>query len=236
MKKIVLALGVVLGASSISFAEPNLTHLKEILGNNLKIEKVVPTEIDNVQEIYIEGVNIPLYITADGRYLIEGSITDLVKKVNLSEERQNTVRKTELAKIPESEMIVYEPKDAKYEVTIFTDVSCPYCKKLHDEIPEYLKEGIKVRYLAFPAISKAEKMESVWCAKDPKKAIVDALNKKNVDTVKCGENNPVEKQYALGISFGVTGTPNIILENGQMLGGYVPAKELIPLIKANKKN
>ncbi len=235
MKKIAVALGLMLATTSISVAKTDLSHIESILGG-MKVEKVSPSGVKGINELYIEGVNLPLYLSEDGRYLFEGQITDLVDRVNLTENRQNKIRTMALEKMNPKDMIIYSPEGAKkHTITVFTDVNCPYCKKLHDDIPKYLKEGVEVRYMAFPAIATKERMESVWCAKDPKAAVDAAMNKRQVDAkVKCEGESPVEAQYQLGISFGITGTPNIILENGQMIGGYVPAEELLNLIKSGK--
>ena len=234
MKKMAVALGVMMATTTISMAKTDLSHIESILGG-MKVEKVSPSGVKGINELYIEGVNLPLYLSEDGRYLFEGQITDLVERVNLTENRQNKIRSMALEKMDPKDMIIYSPEGKKkHMITVFTDVNCPYCQKLHNDIPKYLEEGIEVRYLAFPAIATKERMESVWCAKDTKAAADLAMNKRKVDEkIKCEGASPVEAQYQLGISFGITGTPNIILENGQMIGGYVPAEELIKLINSN---
>lgn len=234
MKKMAVALGLMMATTTISMAKTDLSHIESILGG-MKVEKVSPSGVKGINELYIEGVNLPLYLSEDGRYLFEGQITDLVERVNLTENRQNKIRSMALEKMDPKDMIIYSPEGKKkHTITVFTDVNCPYCQKLHNDIPKYLEEGIEVRYLAFPAIATKERMESVWCAKDTKAAADLAMNKRKVDEkIKCEGASPVEAQYQLGISFGITGTPNIILENGQMIGGYVPAEELIKLINSN---
>lgn len=232
MKKITIAT-ILMMATAVSFAKTDLTHVEGILGS-MKVEKVVPSDVKGIQELYVEGVNLPLYLSDDGKYLFEGQITDLVNRVNLTENRQNKIRTSALEKLDVDGMIVYSPKgEKKSTITVFTDVNCPYCKKLHDDVPKYNEAGIEVRYLAFPAIATKERMESVWCAKDTKESFELAINKRKADpSIKCTANNPVDAQYQLGISFGITGTPNIILEDGQMIGGYIPAEELIPLVNS----
>ncbi len=231
MKKTAVVLSLMMAATPIAFSQTDLSHIESVLGG-MKIEKVSPSGVKGINELYIEGVNLPLYLSEDGRFLFEGEITDLVKRVNLTENRQNKIRVMALEKVSPENMIVYSPEGKKKSfITVFTDVNCPYCKKLHDDIPKYLKEGVEVRYLAFPAIATKERMEGVWCASDPKAAIDLAMTKRKVDDkVICEGVSPVEEQYQLGISFGITGTPNIVLENGQMIGGYVPAEELLRLI------
>lgn len=233
MKKIAAVLSLMTATMPIAFSQTDLTHIQSVLGG-MNIEKVSPSGVKGINELYIEGVNLPLYLSEDGRFLFEGEITDLVEKVNLTENRQNKIRVIALEKVAPKDMIIYSPEGKKKSsITVFTDVNCPYCKKLHDEIPKYLKAGVEVRYLAFPAIATKERMESVWCAADPKSAIDLAMTKRKVDEkIVCEGVSPVEAQYQLGISFGITGTPNIILENGQMIGGYVPVEELLRLINS----
>lgn len=233
MRQIAIAAGLLVATTTASFAKTDLTNVEAILGG-MKVEKVVPSGVTGIQELYVEGVNLPLYLSDDGKYLIEGQITDLVNRVNLTENRQNTIRSSALEKLDVKDMIVYSPKgEKKATITVFTDVNCPYCKKLHDDVPAYNKAGIEVRYLAFPAVATKERMEGVWCAADPKAAFELAINKRKVDEkVKCATNGAVDAHYQMGISFGITGTPNIILENGQMIGGFIPANELIPLVNS----
>ncbi|MCY1242011.1 Thiol:disulfide interchange protein DsbC [compost metagenome] len=114
---------------------------------------------------------------------------------------------------------------------MFTDTTCPYCQKLHAEVPELNKRGIEVRYLAFPrqgpGSSGDQQLQSIWCAKDRQAAINDMFHEKEVKSAKC--DNPVDKQFELGQMVGVQGTPAIILANGQMLPGYQSAGQIAKL-------
>ena len=71
------------------------------------------------------------YVTADGRYAFSGDLVELGTNVNLTELHRREVRTRELAAVPESQMLIFSPKDPKYTVSVFTDVDCPYCRKLH---------------------------------------------------------------------------------------------------------
>ena len=141
-----------------------------------------------------------------------------------------------LAAASESNMIVFGPANAKMTVTVFTDIDCGYCRKLHGEIDGYLAEGIKVRYLFFPrsgvGTPSFDKAISVWCADDRKAALTDAKAGKSIPDKKC--DNPVKEQMELGEKLGVSGTPAIILESGEMVPGYVPPKRLATMIKDGK--
>jgi thiol:disulfide interchange protein DsbC len=61
-----------------------------------------------------------------------------------------------------------------------------------------------------------------------------------MDEVKAGDSisqqecdNPVQAQYELGQKVGVTGTPALVLEDGTLLPGYVPAARLQQMLELN---
>jgi len=111
---------------------------------------------------------------------------------------------------------------------VFTDIDCGYCRKLHGEIDQFNAKGITVRYLAFPrsgiGAPSYNKAVSVWCDKDPQAAMTRAKNGETLPKADC--DNPVKEQYELGQLIGVQGTPAIIMEDGALLPGYVPAAKL----------
>ena len=67
-------------------------------------------------------------------------------------------------------------------------------------------------------------MVSVWCADDVQQAMTDAKAGRRVNKVAC--ENPVADHFHLGNMLGVRGTPTIVLENGEILPGYLPPDEL----------
>jgi len=169
------------------------------------------------------------YLFADGRYIFRGDIIDLVGGVNLTETAQKRTRAAAIESLGEDSMIVFSPQDeVKGTITVFTDITCPYCAKLHREVAQLNKNGIKVRYLAYPRVgvpsSVADDMASVWCADDPREALTDAKSGFGVDPRSC--QNPVKQHYDMGRRVGVNGTPAIFLEDGSMLPGYVPYARL----------
>lgn len=176
----------------------------------------------------IFGANI-VYISADGRYLVRGDIIDMEQGENLTELERNGIRKQAIDGLGEETMIVFAPKgQTKSTITVFTDYTCPYCAKLHREVPQLNAEGVKVRYLAFPRAGYpspvATTLASIWCADDPQQAMTDAKSGRNVEPKECP--NPVETHYEMGQRVGVRGTPAIVLDDGSMVGGYVPYDRL----------
>ncbi|MCB1647305.1 MAG: DsbC family protein [Pseudomonadales bacterium] len=201
-------------------ARPDLTY------SNLQ-KSVLP----GFWEVEINGGQ-KLYVTEDGSHFIVGDLfrIDPNRFTNLSEEGRNIRRKTLLDQLDEKDMVVFKPYsgDPKAVLTVFTDIDCTFCRKLHQEVPELNRRGIEVRYLAYPraGIDSAsyDKIVSAWCADNPQMALTKAKSGTSIPPLTC--DNPVAEQYELGGEMGVTGTPTLILEDGSLISGYMPADAL----------
>lgn len=169
------------------------------------------------------------YISSDGRYLLQGDLIDLDRQVNMSEESRDEARKEMMSAIPEEQMIVFSPEQVKYSISVFTDVDCTYCRRLHSQIDEYLEEGIQVRYLLYPRNGPTSaswaKAEQVWCSDNRNEALTLAKLDKAFQSESC-DASIVSSHYLLGQDVGLRGTPAIIFENGELVSGYVPADQL----------
>jgi thiol:disulfide interchange protein DsbC len=174
------------------------------------------------------------YVTADGKYAFTGDLVELATNSNLTEARRRDMRVKAIAGFPESQMLIFGPKDPKYTVTVFTDVDCPYCRKLHSEIAEYNHLGVRVRYLFYPRsgpnTESWTKAEQVWCSADRNDALTRAKLGEELKTKPCADN-PVARSYALGKDFAIEGTPAIVMADGEMLPGYVPPDVLVQHLK-----
>lgn len=176
-------------------------------------------------------------MTEDVQYLITGDLYQVANNglLNLTEIERNDYRKTSIAAIDESEKLVFAPEREKASITVFTDVDCGYCRKLHKEVPELNRMGIAIRYLAYPRAgiqsSTYKKMVSVWCAENPQAALTKAKQGQEIPERNC--ENPVARHFLLGNEFGVTGTPALVLEDGRLISGYLPAKDLAALLGVN---
>jgi thiol:disulfide interchange protein DsbC len=197
----------------------------ESLVPGAKIDSITETVLPNMYEVSIDGRVV--YVSADGKYLLQGSIYDIANKIDLTEASRAGARKQVLGEIKDG-FIVFAPENPKYSITVFTDIDCGYCRKLHGEIQAYNDAGIEVKYLFFPRAGVGSpsfaKAEAVWCAADQRKAMTDAKAGVDVPSQQC--TNPIAEQYALGQRAGVNGTPAIFTPDGDQLGGYVPAAQL----------
>ena len=193
----------------------------------LPVESIRPSPIDGVSEVQL-GSRI-FYISNDGKYLLQGNLIDMKTRVDLSEERRKEIRVGAIDDLGKDKMIVFPAKSPKHEITVFTDIDCTYCRKLHREIEQYNARGITVRYVMYPRSGvntpSYDKAVAVWCEKDHQDALTRAKAGEELTGSKdC--DNPVKDHMKLGETMGLRGTPAIVLANGEMLPGYVPADKL----------
>ena len=192
-----------------------------------QIDSIGPSIIPGYKEVGIGGKVV--YVSADGRYLMQGSLVDLNTRDNLTEVSEGALRRGQLDAVPRDRRIVFSPKNPKYRITVFTDVDCGYCRKMHSQIADYMKAGISVEYLFFPRAGigseSFNKAVAVWCSSDRNKALTDAKLDKPIAKKTC--TNPVTKDYALGQRIGIDGTPAIFAADGTQLGGYLSPVDML---------
>ncbi|ROS05208.1 thiol:disulfide interchange protein DsbC [Sinobacterium caligoides] len=217
--------------------EKVMAKLKEGRGD-LPYGKLEKSPLEGIYQVSIDG-GPTLYVDKTGSHFIAGDLFRIESGefVNLSEESRaaqmqafNGTRKEMMAKVKPEDMIIFPAKGkTKATISVFTDVDCGYCRKLHKEVPALNKMGVTVQYLAYPRAgigsNSYKKIASAWCAKDPRAALGQLKAGKQITTNVCGDN-PVAAQYALGQQVGVTGTPALVLEDGSLVPGYMPAEQL----------
>ncbi len=230
----VIVSGSLLSSTAFSASTPEL---------DAALNKLMPgTKPSSIEESALPGLyevsygSTVFYFNKDASLMFRGDIIDVNKRVNLTENKRGEARGKLLASMDESKMIVFPAKNEKAKVTVFTDIDCPYCVKLHREMADYNAEGITVRYMAYPrsgiGTRSYKKAVNVWCSDNPAKAMGDAKEGKTIADKTC--DNPVAQQFQLGQALGVNGTPSIFLEDGTSLPGYVPPKRLSAAIDMNK--
>lgn len=192
-----------------------------------KDSEIIATDAENVFRIDIQGTFAYAYV--DGDLVLIGDLLNSKTKANLGDLASAEIMASKIANVPVEKMIVYGPKDAKRHITVFTDIDCGYCRKLHREVPELNAAGVQVRYLAFPRAGvdseSYKKYVSVWCNADQQASLTSAKSGGSVANSTC--NNPIAENYNLGRDVGVTGTPTIILDDGRVTPGYMPFAALL---------
>lgn len=222
-------------ASAAPAADANTPDARAIeairrLNPQVPIDRIEAAPMAGFRQAIVGGQVV--YVSDDGRYVFVpgsgGALYDASARRNLSEGALAAMRRQLLDKIPASERIVFSPPEPEHTVTVFTDVACGYCQRLHEEIAEYNKQGIAVEYLAFPRMGLGSEdyrtMVSVWCAADRRQALTRAKRGEPVPSKSC--KTTVDMQYDIGQRVGLTGTPMILAEDGTQLGGYVPPAQL----------
>ena len=225
-----LAVSVMAGSTLFAAEDAELEEVRAKM--NSMFEAIGP---ENVNRSPVEGWytvtkgSVVAYVSADGRYLLQGDMIDLDNQVNLSDQTRNSARREVMSNLEDDRTILFSPSEVKHRVTVFTDVDCTYCRKLHSQIDEYLEAGIEVRYLLYPrngpASSSWGTSENVWCARDRNSALTAAKQDREFESQKC-DASAISEHYQLGQSVGLTGTPAIIFDDGTLVSGYLPPAAL----------
>jgi thiol:disulfide interchange protein DsbC len=234
LHRILMLAGTVLTvASNSSYASEVAQDIDQVRAELSKMmpaagsAEITKTDATNVFQVEVKGNFYYAYV--DGDHILFGDLLNTKTKVNVGQEQKSKRISDTIAGVSTDKMIVYGPKDAKRHITVFTDIDCGYCRKLHQEVPQLNEAGIQVRYLAFPRAGVGSKSHkkyiSVWCNADQQTALTDAKAGKDVPAASC--ENPVAETYELGQKVGVEGTPTIIYDDGSMTPGYIPSDRLI---------
>lgn len=217
---------------------------ESVAENIAKRLQVEPTIVERtpITGIYIAVFgDLPKYVESSGRFLFRkarlidaqgkdfaNTVLDKAKQVK---QQQNIAI---LQSVNENDLLVYTPEQASGEyITVFTDVDCPFCQQLHQEVPQYLQAGMSVRYILFPRSGKPSpayvKAASVWCSQDPLTALDLAESGNPIPEVNC--EHPLDEFLQIARAFNLLGTPAIMLKDGRLLHGYHSFDEVMRLVQ-----
>ncbi len=221
--------GLLLTTSMVAQAQDEFSVVEErirALAPNAQSIAISETPIEGILMVQVGGDIV--YATADGKFLIQGRVVNLETHEDLTEVAKSEVRRELMAGIDASKQITFAPENPAYDLTVFTDIDCGYCRKLHAQVKEYNDNGIAIHYMAFPRAgigsNSYDKAVSVWCASDQQAALTLAKQGADPDPEHC--ENPIAEQYELGVALGVTGTPALLTKDGTLIPGYVPPEQL----------
>ena len=244
MSKFFLRIGNLLPAVVLLFAVPvsaqedsaELQKVREVVSG--RFAEISPEEVFKSQIpgwYTIRKGAIVAYISADGRYLLQGDMIDLESNANLTEESRNDARVKMMSDVPNEQLIVFTPDNVEATVSIFTDIDCTFCRRLHSQLDEYMAEGIEIRYFLYPRNGPTSpswaKAENVWCADDRNEALTLAKMDEEYPTRSC-DASVVSSHYLIGQDVGLRGTPAIVLHDGSLFSGYLPPDQLKQAIVA----
>lgn len=235
----ILSMGLVFSSQSLAGEAEDISVIKKVLGELMpqaQAESIKPAAFPGMYEA-IFGPQI-IYISGDGRYMLEGDLYDLKNRMNLTETKRRVARARAMRGMDENTMVVFSPgaDKVKHTITAFTDIDCGYCRKMHKQMDEYNKLGIAMRYLAYPRSGVNTpsyfKAVSVWCADDKQAAMTRAKSGETLAKADC--ETPIKAHMDAAKLVGVTGTPTMVLENGRVIPGYVEPKRLIKILEQLK--
>ena len=230
-----LPFSLLLASTSVFSANDGVEMLRKALAKNMprtEITQITESPVPGLYEVIV-GAQV-VYMDQSARYMLDGDLVDLASRVNYTERSKSKIRLTAINALGEDNMLIYTPKQVDHTITVVTDIDCPYCRRLHSEMDQYMASNVKVRYIFMPLKGKSdfETTVSVWCAKDKNNALDLAKSGIKIEALNC--DNPIKDHLALSRQIGIRGTPAIILETGEMLPGYVPAAKLLK--EMNKQN
>jgi thiol:disulfide interchange protein DsbC len=236
----VAAMGFAVAAFAADTDEKAIREAVQSVAPGIKVDSIQPAPIAGFSQVIASGQLV--YVSNDGKYMMHGNLIDLKSRTDLSEQAWATVRKAAIAKIPDSQKLIFGPANPKHTVIVFTDVDCGFCRELHKHIDEYNKQGIAVEYLFWPRegikttagndTPSYTRAVSVWCSADRKTAFTEAISGKSIEPKTC--KNPVSDDFDLGVNLGVNGTPTIVTEDGIVIGGYVTPAQMMQALDATR--
>lgn len=244
MKKVILST-MMLASLTVSAATTNEAKYEQLISQHAKqkvnVTHVKDTPMPGVKEVVVNGAfgNEVFYLSEDGSYLIEGQMLDMKAGVNLKQKTEKSLRKEVMADHKgQLQSIDFFPETMTDHVTVFTDIDCGYCRKLHQEVEQYNDLGIGISYVFFPRgglqSPAYDKAVNVWCSADKKQAMTLAKAGGEIEPKMC--KNPITSQFNLAIQAGVhkVGTPSVVTADGTLIRGYLPPTHLKQRLEAQK--
>lgn len=204
-----------------------------------KLKPLFGTEPDSLKPtpvpgVYEAGFGMELiYVSQDGRYFFSGDMIDGETRKNLSEDTRSNARMTKFKELDADKAISFKAKgDEKHVLSVFTDIDCPFCVKMHNEVPKLNELGVTVNYYGYPRAGVGsgshKKLVNVWCSDDQQQAMTDSKGGKTLEAKEC--ETPIAEHFTIGRQLGVTGTPALITDGGMLIPGYRPAAQLAKML------
>jgi len=233
MKFVSVAFALLFGLATAgaALADQERSELKaaieSLVGDALPDDAIEQSATAGLYIVYLNGTVYHAYLQDD--VLLIGEAFDLDQGISLNDEITNREVSASIEQISTDDMIIFAAQDAKRHLTVYTDIDCGYCQRFHQEVPILNAAGLEVRYVAFPRsgvdTASYDKIVTVWCSDNPQQAMTQAKAGVALDPLSC--SNPVADQYQAGVSGGVRGTPTLVLDDGTVIGGYMPAENLL---------
>lgn len=233
-KKILIAACLSLFALQASADEASLKKKFEAAYPKIKIESIVKTPFAGLYEVFFSGQII--YTDEEMSFLIaEGHLVDPKTKRDITGDRLEELNKVDFASLPLDKAIKVVKGNGKRKLVVFSDVDCPYCKRLERNELTNLTD-VTVYTFLYPIDQlhpdAKNKSKSIWCAKDRVAAWNNWILHDKLPGSASSCETPIELVGDLARRYGVVSTPTLVFEDGKRLLGAYPHKEIETRLQA----
>ena len=191
--------------------------------------EISPSPIENLYEVSVGDTRF--FVDKTGTYLISGDMYTIASQTKTlsSNARKKIIQKIE--RYGSDRMLIYGKKSNRKSVYVITDYTCPYCTKFHRGVPSIVASNITVKYILFSRHGvrspSARTMSKIFCAPPrARTALFDQLVQNGTLSYQSCKNDALAAADALAQQINLSGTPMIITESGEVIGGYLTAEEL----------
>ncbi|MCF8185793.1 MAG: DsbC family protein [Sulfuritalea sp.] len=193
-----------------------------------KVESVTKTPYAGLYEVFMGGQIV--YTDEKMSFLIaEGRLVDPKTKKDITGERMEELTKIDFSSLPLEQAIKVVKGNGNRKLVVFSDVDCPYCKRLEqNELSNVTDVTIytflyPIEQLHPDAVAKSK---LIWCANNRVKAWEDWIFNNQLPKASGTCEVPLEKIGQLARKIGVTSTPTLIFSDGKRMLGAQPYKEI----------
>jgi thiol:disulfide interchange protein DsbC len=203
-----------------------------------KVESVTKTSYAGLYEVFMGGQII--YTDEKMSFLIaEGRVVDPKTKKDITGERLEELSKIDFASLPLEQAIKVVKGNGSRKLVVFSDVDCPYCKRLEQNELVNIND-VTIYTFLYPIAQlhpdAAAKSKSIWCAANRTKAWEDWIFRNQLPKTTGNCEVPLEKVADLARKINVTSTPTLIFADGKRMLGAQPYKDIErALVSAVKK-
>lgn len=189
---------------------------------------------EQLKEVVVDGVKV-YFATHDGHYIFAGPIFDTKQRTNILSAREDQLRLAYISSQPEDIFVSYPSSTPrKYQITVFTDIDCGYCRKFHSSMPHLNERGISVNYIMLPRSGVGSKSHAktiaALCSDNPAESITRAMQNIAPTPNNC-KNNPMNQHLEIVQNLQINNTPTIVLPSGQLKLGLYSPEQLLALLK-----
>jgi thiol:disulfide interchange protein DsbC len=228
-------LGGLLLACAVTLAQADANQVKARIKDKVpklsaQVVSVLPAHVLGLYEIYTEDRQV-MYTDENVTYIFVGDVLEAKSLKNLTEARAKVLGAVTLDSLPLNLAMKRVKGDGKRKVVVFSDVDCPYCRRLEGELKNV--DNVTIYTFLYPIAAlhdkATERSRQIWCSADPLKSWDDYMTHNVLPATTAKANcdlKALETAQELGRKYHFNGTPTMIFANGEVVGGLIPARDI----------